>query len=303
MARPGIVDRLREGETLLLDGATGSELQRRGVDLSEGAKRGELGVWSASANVDAPDVVRGVHEEYYSAGVDLVTSNSFWTSRPKLAVIGEEARWEEYTRAAGELAVGVRDSVSPGSYVAGGIAPPGGDGDLRAEFEDQARVLAGAGVDLMLPEYVASIEEAVASVEACATSGLPVFLGICHISDEGSMRSGESLTDLAAALRGRPVDAVLLMCSTPEAISASLPKLRDAFDCAVGAYANIGYRVNPDFDESSGRAWHVFKDEPYPPERYAEFAADWKEKGASIIGGCCAATPAHVEAIRPVVKG
>ena len=290
-----------------MDGATGSELQRRGVDLSKGAKRGELGVWSASANVDAPDVVRGVHEEYYSAGVDLVTSNSFWTSRPKLAVIGEEARWEEYTRAAGELAVSVRDSVSPCSYVAGGIAPPGGDGDLRAEFEDQARVLADAGVDLMLPEYVASIEEAVISVEACATSGLPVFLGICHISDEGSMRSGESLTALAAALRGRPVDAVLLMCSTPEAISASLlwvePKLRDAFECAVGAYANIGYRVNPDFDESSGLAWHVFKDEPYPPARYAEFAADWKEKGASIIGGCCATTPAHVEAIRPVVKG
>ena len=286
-----------------MDGATGSELQRRGVDLSKGAKRGELGVWSASANVDAPDVVRGVHEEYYSAGVDLVTSNSFWTSRPKLAVIGEEARWEEYTRAAGELAVSVRESVSPGSYVAGGIAPPGGGGDLRAEFEDQARVLADAGVDLMLPEYVASIEEAVISVEACATSGLPVFLGICHISDEGSMRSGESLTALAAALRGRPVDAVLLMCSTPEAISASLPKLRDAFECAVGAYANIGYRVNPDFDESSGLAWHVFKDEPYPPARYAEFAADWKEKGASIIGGCCATTPAHVEAIRPVVKG
>ena len=90
-------------------------------------------------------------------------------------MIGEEARWEEYTRAAGELAVGVRDSVSPGSYVAGGIAPPG-EGDLRAEFEDQARVLAGAGVDLMLPEYVASIEEAVISVEACATvrtSGVP----------------------------------------------------------------------------------------------------------------------------------
>ena len=200
------------------------------------------------------------------------------------------------------MALGVRDSVSPGSYVAGGIAPPGGEGDLRAEFEDQSRVLAGAGVDLMLPEYVASVEEAAISVEACATSGLPVFLGICHISDEGSMRSGESLADLAAALRGRPVDAVLLMCSAPEDISASLPRLRDAFECAVGAYANIGYRVNPDFDESSGRAWHVFKDEPYPPERYAEFAADWKEKGASIIGGCCATRPAHIEAIRPVVK-
>ena len=303
MDRPGIVDRLRRGETLLMDGATGSELQRRGVDVSKGAKKGELGVWSASANVEAPDVVRGVHEDYYSAGADLVTSNSFWTNRPKLAMIGEEARWEEYTRAAGELAVGARDAVSPGSYVAGGIAPPGGDVDLCAEFEDQARVLAGAGVDVMLPEYVYSIEDAVVCVEACATSGLPVFLGICNVTPEGAMRSGESLEDLAAALRGRPVDAVLIMCTSPGDISAAMPRLRQVFDDAVGAYANVGYRINPNFGESADEKWHVFRDEGCPPERYAEFAAEWKEMGANVIGGCCATTPAHVEAIRPAVKG
>jgi S-methylmethionine-dependent homocysteine/selenocysteine methylase len=301
MPSRGILDRLNAGETLLMDGATGSELQRRGVDVSKGATKGHLGVWSATANLDTPDMVRAVHEDYFSGGADMVTSNSFWTTRPKLAVIGQADRWEEYTRAAGDLAVNARDAVNPEAYVAGGIAPPG-SGDLRKEFEDQARVRAGAGVDLMLAEYVGSIEDSVISVDACATVGLPVFLGLCHVSTDGLMQHGETFTDLARALGGRRVDAVLLMCSRPEAISASLPRLRDAFDGTIGAYANIGYETNPRFGESAEELWHVLR-EDYSPERYAELAAEWKEMGARIIGGCCATTPAHIESIRPVVKG
>jgi S-methylmethionine-dependent homocysteine/selenocysteine methylase len=301
MPSRGILDRLNAGETLLMDGATGSELQRRGVDVSKGATKGTLGVWSATANLDAPDMVRAVHESYFTVGADMVISNSFWTNRPKLAMIGEDGRWEEYTRAAGDLAVNARDAANPEAYVAGGIAPPR-MGDLRKEFEDQARVLAGAGADLMLAEYVGSIEDSVISVEACATVGLPVFLGLCHLSTDGLMQHGETFTDLAKALQGRRVDAVLLMCSPPEAISASLPRLRDAFDGTIGAYANIGYGTNPRFGESADELWHVLR-EDYTPERYAEFAAEWKEMGARIIGGCCGTTPAHIESSRPVVKG
>ena len=301
MPSRGILDRLSAGEMLLMDGATGSELQRRGVDVSKGATKGNLGVWSATANLDAPDMVRAVHEGYFSVGADMVTSNNFWTNRPKLAMIGEDDRWEEYTRAAGDLAVNARDAVNPEAYVAGGIAPPK-TGDLRKEFEDQARVLAGAGVDLMLAEYVGSIEDSVISVEACSTVGLPVFLGLCHVSTDGLMQHGETFTDLARALLGRRVDAVLLMCSPPEAISASLPRLRDAFDGTVGAYANVGYGTNPRFGESADELWHLLRDD-FAPERYAEFAAEWKDMGARIIGGCCATTPAHIESIRSVVKG
>ncbi|MCH8206264.1 MAG: homocysteine S-methyltransferase family protein [Chloroflexi bacterium] len=301
MPSRGILDRLNAGETLLMDGATGSELQRRGVDVSKGATKGNLGVWSATANLDAPGTVRAVHEDYLRLGADILISNSFWTNRPKLAMIGEDERWEEYTRAAGDLAVNARDAVNSEAYVAGGIAPPG-MGDLRREFEDQARALTGAGVDLMLAEYVGSIEDSVISVDACATVGLPVCLGLCHVSTDGLMQHGETFTDLARALRGRRVDAVLLMCSSPEAISASLPRLLDVFDGTVGAYANVGYGSNPRFGESAGELWHLLKDD-YPPERYAEFAAEWREMGARIIGGCCATTPAHIESIRPVVKG
>ena len=74
MPSRGILDRLSAGETLLMDGATGSELQRRGVDVSKGATKGNLGVWSATANLDAPDMVRAVHEGYFSVGADMIDS-------------------------------------------------------------------------------------------------------------------------------------------------------------------------------------------------------------------------------------
>src|SRR5437868_5954329 len=108
-----IRDRLREGDVLLLDGATGSELGRRGVSVSKGSTKDKLGPWSATANVDAPNLVRQVHQDYLRLGVDIITSNSFWTNRPRLAMIGLADQWEEYTRTAGELALQARDAVNP----------------------------------------------------------------------------------------------------------------------------------------------------------------------------------------------
>jgi homocysteine S-methyltransferase len=302
MPRRNIVDRLKAGETLLLDGATGSELGRRGVNVSKGSTSEKLGPWSATANIDAPNLVRQVHEDYLRLGVDVITSNSFWTNRPRLGMIGLADRWEEYTRAAGEIAIAARDNVNPDAYVAGGIAPPG-EGDLRAEFVALSRVLADVGVDLMLAEYVGTIADCVTAVDACATSGLPVFLGVRHITPEGKMQYGESLEDLGRALAGRPVDAVLLMCSKPEGISAGLPILRRTFAGPIGGYANIGYTRNQKFTGKTGEQWHSIDQETYAPDRYAEFARAWLDLGAQIVGGCCATGPAHIAAIAPLVKG
>src|SRR5688572_15763427 len=117
MPSRAIMDRLQAGDVLLMDGATGSELHRRGVNVSKGATPEKLAVWSATANVDAPNLVRQVHEDYLRLGADLITSNNFWTSRPRLAMVGLEDQWEEYTRAAGELALQARDTVNPEAYV------------------------------------------------------------------------------------------------------------------------------------------------------------------------------------------
>ena len=80
MPTQGIVERLAAGELLIHDGATGSELQRRGVDVNRGSTSDELGVWSATANLETPEVVRAVHEDYLRSG----------------ALAGIRARWQKF---------------------------------------------------------------------------------------------------------------------------------------------------------------------------------------------------------------
>ncbi len=308
MIMESIVARLKKGEVLILDGATGSELQRRGVDVNRGSVSGKLGVWSAAANLDAPDVVRRVHEDYLRVGAEIITSNNFYTSRGMLAMIQEEDRWEEYTRRGGELAVEARNAVNPKAYVAGGIAPPYTK-DLHRQFEEQSRVLAAAGVDFMLPEYLGGdsviespLADCVTAVDACATAGLPVFLGVCLLQKNGKMLGGETMAELAAALRGHPVEGIFLMCSYPEGITAALPHLREAYDGPIGAYAHLGYDENPNYGRTPDEPYFNIEERGYTPERYAEFARGWKKAGAQVIGGCCATGPDHVAAVARALK-
>ena len=155
------------------------------------------------------------------------------------------------------------------------------------------------GVDAILAEYVGWIDEAVAAVPACAQTGLPVFLGIRHIQEDGTMQYGERLEDLAAALRDSPVAGIMLMCSTPERITAGLRRLINAYDGPVGGYPNIGYMplapVDPDKPTMTNQLPSISGDflqtADYYPTRLAGFAREWKEMGARIIGGCCPPAP------------
>ncbi|UCF81030.1 MAG: homocysteine S-methyltransferase family protein [Acidobacteriota bacterium] len=323
MPKRNIIDRLKAGESLLMDGATGSELQRRGFDVSQGAVQGKgvdpetgwsgsIGVWSAPANLDAPDLVRKIHEDYLNLGADIIISNNFWTGRSMMGIIGREDQWEECTRRGGEIAVEARNAVNPEAYVAGGFAPSfmaETGNELRKEIEGMARVLAGAGVDFLLPEYFGgdterdAMEDCRVAVDACAKTNLPVFLGICYARENGKMHYGQSFDDFAKELKGHKVDGILLMCTSPQAISACLPNLRKAFDLPIGAYAEVGYTENLKFSGSQGEQFFDIGTYGVTPDKYAEYAREWKKMGAQIIGGCCATTPEHIKAIAPVVKG
>ena len=313
------MERLDAGETLLMDGGTGSELQRRGADVLKGATD-RLKAWSATANIEFADVVEQVHRDYLRVGAEVIISNNFWTNPTRLGTIGLRSRWEEYASAAGRIAIAARDAGNPEAYVAGGMAPPTvatgpsgaqmGAAAFHKEYADHARLLAGLGVDLILAEYIGSIGDSVAAAAACAEAGLPVFIGVRHIGTDGDMQYGESLADLVDALDGLSVDAILLMCSNPEAVSAGLPLLVDSFDGPVGAYPNLGYNPTGPLEDRDtltnqkpSRGPDIIQLGAYSPSRLAEFADEWKGMGARIIGGCCASGPEHIMAMAPVVKG
>lgn len=317
MRTQGLLSRLRRGDRILLDGATGSELQRRGVNVSKGASvEGGLGAWSATAMEDAPEVIRAVHEDYLRAGADLITANSYNANRGILSRVGLAHKMEAFSRLAVEIARDARDRLAPEAFVAGSIAPTtrfpkGWDpervapaDDLRREWGDQVPVLAEAGADLVLIESMSAIFQLLPAVEAATRSGLPVFLGI-HATPAGTMSSGETMEELVRSLEtaGHRVDAILLMCSSPEAISATLPSLRAAFGGPVGAYANIGYKRANRPARYPETQYHVIETADNPPDRYAEYGRRWLEMGSQIIGGCCGTTPDHIAALHPVVKG
>ena len=312
MARHDIAERLRGGDRLLLDGGTGSELERRGVFISQRTAEGGMGAWSATAIVDAPEVVEKIHEDYLRAGADIVTTNTFWCNRTRLGLIGQADRMEEYNRIGVRLAVDARDAVSPDAFVAGSMAPPVGrptphnivrSDDIAGESNDQAAVLADAGADLNLLEYVSSVEEAVSLVDAADRTGLSVLLGLKHFGGDGVTREGESVEQLIEAVQNKNVAAVLDMCSPPQEISNVLPRVITAFDGPTGAYANIGY-INQDvaaIDDTSD-SWHRIDWGENTPERHTDVGRAWLDMGAQIIGGCCATGPKHIAALKPLVR-
>ena len=305
MAGHDIIPRLKNGDRFLLDGGVGSELQRRGLNLSKGVRSPyETGPWSATAMGDAPEVVRAVHEDYLRVGADIITTNSFWTNRPMLGMVGLADRMEAYTTLSVELARDARDRFNPDAYVAGSMCPPR-SGDVNKALAEQSKVLAAAGVDLLLLELVGSIEDALASVDAVNESGLPVFLGIYVTSRATIQRgthedTGETIEALVEALNGQRVDAILPMCVPPAYIATALPRLRAAYDGPIGAYANIGYK-NTRRKVAYPATQFLEIQVEHTPGEYAGCVQDWLDMGAQIVGGCCAATPEHIAALRPMM--
>ncbi|HIC23042.1 MAG TPA: homocysteine S-methyltransferase family protein, partial [Planctomycetes bacterium] len=151
-----------------IDGATGSELERRGVDLS-------LPLWSSRALLDAPEVVAEVHRDYLSAGAEAITTATFRTHRRSLEKAGLGERAAELTRQAVEIAMRVRDEERPDALVLGSVAPledcyrpdlvPDEETCMREHTELMEHLVA-AGVDLILIETMNQLGEARAAVQA-----------------------------------------------------------------------------------------------------------------------------------------
>ena len=313
MTKPSIINRLEKGEPIILDGGTGSELQNRGVDISIRTENGELGAWSATANIDAPNIVREIHEDYIKSGAEIITTNSFWSNRTRLDRIGLGSQMEKYTESSVVLAKeAIENTGFTNTYIAGSMAPPQGrpkslggisssnifSEDLYKEFLDQAIILAETGADFLLLEYVSSVDEATMLVKAASETKLPIFLGIKHFDSNGTLRSKENTIEAIQAVADLPIAAMLDMCSSPEDISSVLPLIKNEFKGPIGAYANIGYIQNPDAISDKTKQIHKIETAENTPERYAKICADWISENIQIVGGCCASNPEHISAIK-----
>lgn len=285
-------ERLESLVPILLDGATGTELARRGVQI-------DVPEWSATALLSAPDLVRQVHAEYVDAGAEWITANTFRTHARNLAHCGLSHRAVELTDLAVRLA---RDAAAGRALVLGSqapledcysphLVPP--EADLEREHRAMARNLADAGVDAILVETQNTIREAAAAARAAAGTGLPVLVSfVC--GRDGRLLSGEQLASAASAVLGCRPAALLVNCLPPESVAAALTELlAAAAGLPVGVYANIGY--------ADKRGQWVMTDS-VEPAVYAAQSAEWLRAGARIVGGCCGTTPGHIAAVRGILE-
>jgi len=279
------LERLRDGPALLLDGATGTELERRG-------EASELPLWSAHALTRVPELVLRIHTDYASAGAELLTANSFRTQRRTLARGGLGERAAELTA----RAVGLARSAALGAprpvAVLGSAPPledcfrpdlvPGPEALLR-EHAEHAENLARAGVDGVLIETMNSLREAAAALSAAHETGLPALVSfVCW--DGARLLSGEPLEAALSALGARPPAALLVNCLPPSNAGPCLRALA-ASGLPFGLYPNlIGAGDAP-------------KRTALRPETFAPLARGWLAAGARIVGGCCGTTPDHVRAV------
>ena len=294
MPRHTIEDQLVRGEFVLVDGAMGTELERRGAKTP-------LPLWSAEALRSAPDLVRQIHEDYIRAGADVLTTATFRTTKRTMAKAGlPESEAERLTLLAVSLARQARDAAAVGRevWIAGALAPledcyrpqaaPTED-EAAPEHAEQARVLAGAGVDLLLVETMNTIGEARAAASAAQAAGIPFLVSfIC--ADPATILSGEPLADAARAMVPFGPAAILVNCTPPDIVGGCLDTLARSVPTPIGCYPNAG---GSDFETEE---WQL--ETRVSPEGLARLAAGWIRSGALVLGGCCGTGPAHVRALR-----
>lgn len=259
----------------------GTELDARGVDTT-------LPLWSARALVEAPEIVEAIHREYVAAGATVHTANTFRTKRRTLRATG--IAWAPLAR----LAVQIARAATPSEHrVAGSIAPledcyrPDlSPSDSRGEHRELAEVLADAGCDLLLCETFPHVGEALVAVEEAVRTGVETWVAFTAGPDAGLL-TPRAVAEGARASLGAGATAVLINC-TPAIDVQPYVEALVPLGAAVGAYANAG-RVD------DGIGW---KSSAEPGAiRYAALAERWRAAGATIVGGCCGTTPAHVRAL------
>ena len=291
------IDKLDADEILIIDGGTGSELQRRGVAM-------DFNAWSGAAALDHEALLRQIHRDYIRAGAEVITANTFGTTRFVLASAGLDDEFERINRRAMRAAREAREDAAAGPVaIAGSLSclPPGNDPaaypDARVEFDayrELAALLASQGADLIALEMMEDTVHARMAMAAAAETGLPVWLGVStRLSEAGDRLVGFDFPETPLA---EPLDVLIpmqpavvnVMHSPPEAVGPALLELQRLWDGPCGVYPELGDFEAPDWQFTQQLA----------PGEFVDLAVEWVRKGARLLGGCCGTFPEHILALK-----
>jgi homocysteine S-methyltransferase len=296
---------LRDGGIVILDGGTGTELQRRGVAMDPEA-------WCGPATLENADVLEGIHRDYIAAGADVITANTFASSRLMLGPAGFADRLEDINRtaigaahrareASGRDDVLVAGSLSHMSPVVSGTARPDmarapSETEMADAFGELAALMREEGCDLILLEMMYYPERLGPAFTAAAETGLPVWAGFSARRGQDGQILGFApereipFAETIQVLNDFDVAAAGVMHNPSNVVGDAIAILRDAFDGPLMAYPDSGFFKMPDWQ---------FED-TIPPDEFLRFATQWVDNGVQIVGGCCGLSPEHIAALKPL---
>ena len=292
--------RLAAGHIAILDGPTGTELQRRGAPMDAGA-------WCGPATLSNDRLLVEIHRDYIDAGAEVVTANTFAASRLMLGAAGMADKSEEIVTRAVAAARDARDASRQDVVVAGslshmvpiaagtGVVDPArlpSEAEMSDAFHALAYQLRDAGCELIILEMMYNPQRIALALAAARATGLPVWFGAsARRGRDGGVLSFHGLSDIpfdeiAALIPESGIDAAGVMHSGAETIAEALAIIRGHFAGPLMAYPDSGYFEMPD--------WRFV--DTLTPVRFASYCADWIVVGAQVIGGCCGLGVEHIRA-------
>lgn len=294
-------DILREmikNRMVILDGATGTEMQNRGLPAGVSPE-----LWS----IDNPGVSAEIYRSYAESGSDILYTCTFGGTPWKLDEFGEADRCEEINRIITENAVKTADAIAAEGkkrpLIAGDIGPSGRFimpfGDLEFEdavegFKRQVRGLLDGGADLFVIETQIDIQESRAALIAVKELTDKFTIVSMTFDESGRSLNGTSPEAMAVTLKSLGADAVGMNCSTgPAEMLKLIRRISCVVDIPIVAKPNAGMPVIRD-----GKT--VF---PMQAVEFGSFAESFTEAGVNIMGGCCGTGPGHIRALAERMDG
>lgn len=286
-----LLEFLKDQKILLLDGAMGTQLDKRGL-MSRGRN-----------NLDSPEAVLEIHREYCQCGCNAITTNTLTMNRIYIETHNVGVDIREVNKAGAELA---RQAATDSQYVLGDISSTGQllepygtykESQFCDAFAEQAEILAKSGVDGFIIETMFDLNEALCALRACKDNfSLPVIVSIAFNTEANGARTimGNSAADCAKHLTDTGADVIGANCGDldPVQMSVVVSLLKSATTLPILAQPNAG---KPKLIDDKT----IFE---MTPEPFAAGMEKCLNAGASLIGGCCGTTPEHIQDLADMLE-
>lgn len=301
-----VMEKLGTGGAVLLDGGVSTELENRGAAMKSG-------LWSGHASLDSWDLLVDVHLAYIDAGAEVITANTYASSRLMLEPLGHGDRLHEINMRSMEAAQEARkrcgkdDILIAGSLshvmpftegVEGATQQPDLSYDhLRGAYDELIGIHEEGGADVLLLEMMSIPGRMAPLFDAAKASALPAWCGLSAKGGKGVPLTSwhdptVSFETTAKMAADAAFDAIGIMHTSAEIISECIAVIRTVFPGPVMAYPDSGFFQAPH--------WQFV--DIMSPETLKTFGQEWLQQGAQILGGCCGLSPPHIAALQPLIK-